>query len=285
MRKVEEWISEVERSQKRIRWDLHLQTTWNLPHIKRNSLLGNFAVSDSRIAVVDGRLATSSLTVMKLDKSGAFNIQLLEKNSYCSADFIKIKGKEYLAASQPDSNISLYDVEKSRWKEVFKVKDTRPKPKTMELCVLGLETIAFAEREPSEDGIHKIYILDASNDPDEWTVGGIVHVRGLKEIWSMCCVRSWSNCLVLCSYLDRCVQAVNIVSGRVIWRSDESNMGEGCRPWSICPGSNGASILVTDLCASQHKLLVLHTDTDPSIYLNLTFTIRVVYVSMVTTST
>ena len=88
-------------------------------------------------------------------------------------------------------------------------------------------------------------------------------MRGLKEIWNMCCLRSWRSpyCLVLCSYLDRCVQAVHVVGGRVRWRSGESNMGEGCRPWSICPGSNLASVLVTDLCASQHKLHVLHMDT------------------------
>ena len=203
-------------SQERKQWDLHLQATWNLPHIKRNSLLGNFAVSDSEtIAVVGGRLETSSLILMKPDSITSFNIQLLEESSYCSADFITIKGKEYLAASLSDSSIRLYDVEKGTWKEVFKSKDTGPKPKATELCVLGGKTIAFAEREPSEDGIHNIYILDASNDPDEWTVGGTVHVRGLKEIWNMCCLRSWRNCLVLCSYLDRCVQAVNIVGGRI----------------------------------------------------------------------
>ena len=260
MRKVEEWLPEVKRSQGRKEWDLHLQTTWNLPHMKRNSLLGNFAVSDSgTIAIVGGRLEKSSLILMKPESTSSFNIQLLEENSYCSAKFITIKGKEYLAALLTDSRIRLYDVEKGTWKEVFKLKDTGPKSKATELCVGG--TFAFAERDPSEDGTHKIYIVAASNYLDEWTVGGTIHVRGLKEIWSMCYVRSWSSCLILCSYLDRCVQAVDIVGGSFLWRSDESNMGEGCRPWSICPGSNGASVLVTDLCASQHKLHVLHTDT------------------------
>ena len=173
MRKVEEWLPEVERSQERKQWDLHLQATWNLPHIKRNSLLGNFAVSDSgTIAVVGGGLDMSSLILMKPDQAGTFNIQMLEESYYCSADFITIKGEEYLAASLSDSSIRLYDVEKGTWKEVFKLKDTRPNPKTTKLCVLGGEAVAFAEREPSEDGIHKIYILDASKDPDEWTVGG-----------------------------------------------------------------------------------------------------------------
>ena len=171
MFKVEEWLPEVEPSQEWKQWDLHLQATWNLPHNKRNSLLGNFAVSDSEtIAVVGGRLETSSLILMKPESTSSFNVHLLEENSYCSADFITIKGKEYLAASLSDSSIRLYDVEKDTWKEVFKLKDTGPKLKATELCVLGGETVAFAERESSVDGIHKIYILDASNDPDEWTV-------------------------------------------------------------------------------------------------------------------
>ena len=100
VRKVEEWLPEVERSQDQKQWDLQLLTTWDIPDIKGNSFLGNFVVSDSGfIAIAGSRFKMPSLALMRPKEAGVLRSQTFDENSYYSADFIKIRGKEYLVTS------------------------------------------------------------------------------------------------------------------------------------------------------------------------------------------
>ena len=65
-------------------------------------------------------------------------------------------------------------------------------------------------------------------------------VREVKYVHDMCHTKTVDGtaCLLLCYPFDKCVQAVEVVSGRTRWKIGKQQMSVNCCPWSICKGKN-----------------------------------------------
>ena len=114
----------------------------------------------------------------------------------------------------------------------------------MSLCVIDDRTVGCGEVYPA-DGYNRIYVLNT--ETEDWSLGNTVLVKGLKYIWDMCYMKTsdGTSCLVISCPGSPSVQAVEIIGGRIRWKTGVDLMGVDCFPWSVCTDRDN-TVYMTD---------------------------------------
>ena len=127
--------------------------------------MGNsFAISESGAIGISCN-ETPSLSVMYPSTDKA-TVILSDSKVYYSATFVKVLGKEYLAAScREDGCLYLWDIESKTCKKVFDPKLTKDqKDKRMNIFTINDDTIGYGEASASPDGSRRIFILKTDTE-------------------------------------------------------------------------------------------------------------------------
>ena len=233
-----------------------LVETWKVDHVKLGSKIyaNRFSVSDSGEVAIDF-LENPQLSVMypETDKPPAI---LSKDTRYRSPTFVKISGKEYLAAAcVEDECLYLWDTESKTSKKAFDPK--LPKDlqyKLMNICKLKDNTIGYGEVDASPDGSRRVFIL--KTDKEEMILSSMLRLFTPDAIWDMCYteVGGGTPCLLLCVPLAQKIIAVEMVGGKTRWEAGKQQMGEEFKPWSICADDDN-TVYVSDYKQNMIHLL------------------------------
>ena len=260
--KVEDWLLWRQRLQQRQEFHgdtdeheaLKLLETRDLTHIRGTVYANQFVASDAG-AITIASYGKPSLSVIYPDVSKSPRVLSNEKDNG-SLIWMKIYDKEFIAVVWKDSSIRLWDVEKATSEVVYKMDSNEHKHTS--LCSIDDRTVAYGGAYPSEDDINNIHILNTDTKP--WSLGNVLMVEGVKVILDMChlVADDDTHCLLLCCPYEHRVQAVELIGGRVRWRTDKQQMGEETLPWSICTNQVSGVVYVAD--NHLHKLHLLASE-------------------------
>ena len=260
--KVEDWLLWRQRLQQRQEFHgdadeheaLKLLETRDLTHIRGTVYANQFVASDAG-AITIASYGKPSLSVIYPDVSKPPRVLSNEKDNG-SLIWMKIDDKEFIAVVWKDSSIRLWDVEKATSEVVYKMDSNEHKHTS--LCSIDDRTVAYGGAYPSEDDINNIHILNTDTKP--WSLGNVLMVEGVKVILDMChlVADDDTHCLLLCCPYEHRVQAVELIGGRVRWRTDKQQMGEETLPWSICTDQVSGVVYVAD--NHLHKLHLLASE-------------------------
>ena len=234
-------------------------TTWILHHIQSDGgkvNTGNrFTVSDSGAIGISCGGATPSLSVM-YPKRNEPPLALSDDKVYLSAIFLKISGKEYLAAAcKEDGCLYLWDIDLRTSKKVFDPKLPEDKFfKDMVICKIDGNTVAFAEKCPLVDGSRRVFII--KTDTDQWILSAMLRLFISGNIHDICCSKAegGANQLLHCQLNDSQIMAVEMGSGKTRWGLGKEWMGNEFEPKSICADDDN-TLFVADW--GQDKIHVL----------------------------
>ena len=138
-------------------------------------------------------------------------VTLSNEVKYLSATFVKLRGKEHLAAAcKDDGCLYLWDVEAKAGRTVFDPKIPKEKrTKKMNICQIDDSTIGYGEVYPSPDGSRSVYILKR-NTAEGWTLCETLRLFTPHDIWDMCHTEILDGmaCLLLCIPIDNRIMAV-----------------------------------------------------------------------------
>ena len=260
--KVENWLFQHEESGKiNVEGNdesLELLKTWVLDHVLVDS---EYLRASNRLTVSEsGAIGIScdespSLSVMYSDTEKA-PVILSDHSIYRSATFVKISGKEYLAAAGgEDGCLYLWDIESKDSKKVFDPK--LPSGKSygyMIIFKIDENTIGYAEVMSLHDGSRRVFILKTGRE--QWSLSSTLWLFIPRQVWDICYTKiaDGTPCLFLCIPHDQRIIAVEMVGGRTRWEVGPSQMGEKCKPWSVSTDDN-TNIYVADF--SQRKIHLL----------------------------
>ena len=229
---------------------LKLVQTLALKHIEGAVYVNHFAVSYSG-AVGITSYGKPSLSVITPHDPGIPVRALSSEKDHGSLMWMKMDDKEFAVTVWKDTMVRLWDVETGKHEVVFRV--DRDKQKHISLCSIDDRTVAYGGAYPTED-LNDIYILNTDTKP--WSLGGVVLVEGVKVIYDMCplLATDGTQCLLLCCPYEHRVQAVELMGGRIRWKSGQNQMGDGSLPWSICTDGAGL-VFVADNHLNKIHLL------------------------------
>ena len=240
---------------------IELVKTWTIDHVNPDTehvmLVNRFTISESG-AIGISCSEKPSLSVMYPDSDKAAVILPSDK-TYRSATFVKISGKEYLAAAcDEDGCLYLWDIETQTSKKVFDpIRHKDKADKDMIICNIDENTIRYAEVYPSLDESRKIFILkmDAA---EYWTVSATLKLFIPDNMFDMCHteVSDGTACLLLCIPIKKRIMAIEMDSGRTRWEIGKEQMGEKFDPWSICTDHTGC-VYVADFDQKKVHLLAV----------------------------
>ena len=240
---------------------LKLVETWNLDHVQireDNKLYATnrFSISDSG-AIGISRIENPSLSVMYPNTDKA-PVILSDKTEYHSATYVKISGKEYLAAAcKEDRCLYLWDMESKTSNKVFDPNlSSEQRYKDMIIFMIDDNTIGYGEAHVSPDGSRRVFIL--KTDTGEMTLSSTLRLFTPDHIYDICYteVEGDTACLLLCVPWARRVMAVEMIGGRTRWEVGIQQMGKSFYPSSICTDQNDCAY-VADF--GQSKIDVLST--------------------------
>ena len=242
-KKVEDWLSmqpsETDAAVGVDKLELGLEKSWTTADLKHFRTLDKFTVSE---AGAIGIVTIRSLAVF--DPNTHRLVSLPTRRSYHSAVFLKLSRKEHLVAScTDDGSIHLWDIGRRSHRVVYKQRSA--KPKDMLLCVINGSTVAHGEACASANGPCKVYLLNM--ETKKWSVRSILLLKGITYIEDMCCMMTNDgvSCLVLACTDDRCVRAVEIISGKVRWQIGLQQLGNPTYPYSMCTNSDN-NVFIAD---------------------------------------
>ena len=153
---------------------------------------------------------------------------LSDKKVYRSATFLKVSGKEYLAAACIDDGcLYLWDIEPKMSKKIFDPKLSTEDFKEMTIFKIDDSTIGYGEVHAAPDGSRRVFILKI--DTEESMLTSTLRLFTARSIWDICYMRmeDGTPCLLLCIPRDHRIMAVEMVGGRTRWEAGELQMGEG----------------------------------------------------------
>ena len=160
---------------------------------------------------------------------------------YCSATFVELRGKEYLAAAcWEDGCLHLWDIESKAYRHVFDPKLPKEKHfKRMNICKIDENTIGYGETQSSLDESRSVFIVKTDTEKD-WTLSETLKLFTPDEIWDMCHTEMVDGrpCLLLCIPEGNRIMAVEMIGCRTRWEVGKEQMGEKFNPWSICTDQN-----------------------------------------------
>ena len=215
-----------------------LVATWDLLHMKTKEgrvYLGNsFSISESgTIGISCHEKPSLSVVYPNTDKA---IVILSDSKVYYSATFVKVFGKEYLAAVCVDDGcLYLWDTESEILKKVFDPKlPSEQRYKDMNICTIDESTIGYGEVWASPDGSRRVFIL--KTDTDELTLSSTLRLFTPNIILDMCYTEAEGGtpCLLLCVPSAHRIMAVEMVGGKTRWEAGKEQMGEKFYPCSIC---------------------------------------------------
>ena len=239
---------------------LQIVKTWILDHVKVNddeylSTSNRFTVSESGAIGISCK-ESPSLSVIYPDTDKP-PVVLSDATVYHSATFLKVQGKEYLAASSDeDGCLYLWDVESKTSRKVFDPKLPKEKQyKDMTLCKINGNTVAYSEELPLLDGSRRIFIL--KTDTEELTLSSTLSFFTEGDLIDMChtSMTDGTEYLHLCFPWVPRVQTIQMIDGRPRWEVGKEQMGEKFHPWSICSNDDNDIIYVADY--NQEKIHLL----------------------------
>ena len=240
---------------------LKFVNTWDLSHVnnlEERVYLGNsFSISKSE-AIGISCSEKPSLSVMYPNTDKA-TVILSHHKVYRSDTFLKVSGKEYLAASCVDNGcLYLWDIESKIPKKVFDPElPSEQRYKGMNIFKINDKTVGYGEVLHSSDGSRRIFIL--KTDTKELTLSSTLRLFTTNTIFDMCYteVEGGTPCLLLCIPHDNRIMAVEMVGGKTRWEAGKQELGESFFPWSICTDDDN-TIYVADY--NQHKVHLLSAD-------------------------
>ena len=224
-----------------IRPELQLVKQWTLDHVLADSKIvkgsNRFTISESGAVGISCE-ESPSLSVMYPDTDKP-PVILSNHKTYRSATFMKISGKEYLAATDEDGCLYLWDVESRTSRKVFVPKIPMDKVhEYMNICKIKESTIGYGEVCVSPDGSRRVFILQT--DKEELTLSSTLRLFTPDEIFDMCYteVDGSTPCFLLCIPYGNRIMAVEIIGGKTRWEMGKEQMGEKFFPCSICTDQN-----------------------------------------------
>ena len=166
---------------------MQLVKQWILDHVLADSKIvkgsNRFTISESGAVGISCE-ESPSLSVMYPDTDKPPLI-LSNHKTYGSATFMKISGKEYLAATDEDGCLYLWDVESRTSRKVFDPNIPIDKVhKYMNICKIKGSNIGYGEVCTSSDGSRRVFILQA--DKEELTLSSTLRLFTPDEIFDMC---------------------------------------------------------------------------------------------------
>ena len=259
---MEGWLSHQQESDatnlERKDDSVQLLKEWTVDHVQSPTKLvmaaNRFTVSKS------GAMGTScyekaSLAVMYPDTNEVLII-LAEDDVYRSATFVKVSGKEYLAAAfNQDGCLYLWDIKSKTSKKVFDPKLPREQRcKYMNIFKINESTIGYGEVMSSSDGSRRVFIL--KTDTEEWTLSATLRLFTPHEVWDMCYLKvaDGTPCLLLCIPHDYRIMAVEMVGCKTRWEAGKEQMGEKFFPWGICTNDDN-TVYVADFGQNRIQFL------------------------------
>ena len=266
--KVEGWLSQQEESDTTglggITKSLQLVKQWTLDHVPAKPKIVNasnrFTISESGTVGISCE-EHPSLSVMYPDTDRP-PVILSNNKVYRSATFIRIRGKEYLAAaSDEDGCLYLWDIDSTTPRKVFDPKLPMDKVnKCMNICKIDKNTIGYREVSVSLDGSRRVFILKTHTA--EWTLRETLKLFTPHKIWDMCYTKmpDDTTCLLLCiPHINRVV-AVEMEDGKTRWEIGEEQMGEKFKPSTVCTDGNDCAY-VADVGQNKIHLLSAYDGT------------------------
>ena len=238
---------------------MNLVETWTIDHVE--TWKGKFH-TDNKFTISElGAVGMScfekpSLSVM-YPSAGQPPVILSRDTIYYSATFVKIHGKEYLAAYRADGCLYLWDIETQTSKKVFDpLLPSEQRYKGMNIFKISESTIGYGERIASADGSRRVFVLNT--DKEEVTLSSTLRLFTSKNIWDMCYteVDGGSPCLLLCLAYGPCIMAVEMIGGKTRWEVGKQQMGEKFKPYTACTDHND-TVYVAD--KNQNMIHVLST--------------------------
>ena len=241
---------------------LKLVTAWDLIHVntieKWVYFDNSFSISESE-AIGISCIEHPSLSVMYPNKDKA-DVILSYRTVYRSGTFLKVSGKEYLAAvCRDDGCLYLWDIESKTLKKVFDPKlpkDQNDKDKN--IFKINDNTTGYGEVYVSSDGSRRVFILK-TDTAGEWILSSTLRLFIPDDIFDMCYteVDGGIPCLLLCVPFDHCIMAVEMVGGKTRWEAGKEQLGEKLKPCSICTDEDNI-VYVTDF--EQIKIHLLSAE-------------------------
>ena len=215
--------------------------------------LGNrFSLSESGTIGISC-FETPSLSVMYPDTDKPPAV-LSDQMTYYSAAFVKVSGKEYLAAScREDGCLYLWDTETS--KKVFDPNlPSEQRDKGMHIFKIGDNTIGYGEGIASPDGSRRVFILNT--DTEEFTLSSTLRLFTPSSILDICYTKvdGGTPCLILCLPYDHRIMAVEMIGGKTRWEVGQEQMGKKFKPYTICTDQNDCAY-VADFGQERIQLL------------------------------
>ena len=228
---------------------LNRVATWDLIHVNSKEKMVNadnsFSISESGVIGISC-FEKPSLSVMYPNKDKT-PVILSDSKVYWSATFVKISGKEYLAASWIDDGcLYLWDIKSKTSKKVFDPKlSSEQSYKRMNISKINDNTVGYGETRAAPDGSRRVFIL--KTDTEELTLSSNLRLFTPHDIYDMCYmeVDGGTPCLLLCIPHDHRIMMVEMVGGKTRWEVGKKQMGEKFLPWSICTDDDN-TIFVAD---------------------------------------
>ena len=262
-RKVEGWLLYRQESDtihlEKQNTSVTLVRKWTLDHVQVGP---EYIMVANRVTVSEtGDIGTScfenaSLAVMFPDTDKA-SIVLAENEVYRSATFVKIDGKEYLAAAfNQDGCLYLWDMESKTSRKVFDPRlPSEQLYKYMMIFKIDESTIGYGEVMSSPVGSRRVFILQMNTR--DWNLTATLKLFTPHDIWDMCYgkVDDGTPLLFLCIPHDNSIMAVEMIGGRTRWEVGKQQMGETFEPWSICTDDESKTAYIADI--RQNKVHML----------------------------
>ena len=193
----------------------------------------------------------------KKDKSTVF---LSTSRVYRAATFVKVSGKEYLAAACIDDGcLYLLDIESKTSKTLKKVFDPKlpsEQPyKDMNIFNINENTIGYGEVCISPGGSRRVFIL--KTDTEKLILSSTLMIFTPRNILEMCYteVEGGTPCLLLCVPWANQIMSVEMIGGKTRWKVGNQQMGEKFKPWSVCTDEDN-TIYVADFKQNMIHLLL-----------------------------
>ena len=237
---------------------LKLVETWSLDHVQmiednKFYATNRFSISESGMFGIScGENLSLSVIYPGINKFPT----VLSTKYYRSATFVKVSGKEYLAAaSMRDGSSYLWDIDSKSSNKVFDPKLPSDQPyKGRNIFNINENTIGYGEVHASLDGSRRVFIL--KTDTEELTLSSTLRLFTPHDISDMCYteVDGSNPCLLLCVTWAHQIMAVEIVGCKTRWEAGKEQMGDKFFPWSICTDQNDCAY-VDDF--TQRKIHVL----------------------------
>ena len=257
--KVKEWLSKQEElsTSDKNHEVLKLQETWHLDHIEisGNIFAGTrFSVSESGVIGISCEEQPFLSVIYPGTQKPPLILTALKPHRF--ATFIKSADREFLATLSPDDeNLYLWDISKGTSTKKFNPKMHEGKfTGYLQIFVIDDKTIGYAEI-PSNKRF-RVFFINTENTQGQWPSSTLTLSTNVQFIPDMCYIKmsDGTPCLLLCSVSDHCVQAVELMGGKIRWQTGKLQMGEYCFPWSICTDEHN-TVYVTDYL--DHRMHIL----------------------------